>query len=303
MSVVSKWFGFGRDDDYDRGIAAFDRGQYEEAISQFETCIERSRDPGTIRLARFYICESWSHLGQAALLAENFARASECFEAALEIQPHYPDLHLRASFAYDGLGDRPRRQAAIERALKINPNYAEALLQHGLVQYEDGVFDEALAAIARAVEAEPGFGGERYDFALECHRRGDTARALANFSAMTGSDAQDANEHAKIADAFAKQELWEEAGQEYERALQIAPTYADVRCRYAQVLLEINNLAGAEVQLRRALELNPKYADAWAHLGVCLRRQRRLDDARFAFERALEFEAHNVIARDEISRR
>ncbi|HRI43437.1 MAG TPA: tetratricopeptide repeat protein [Fimbriimonadaceae bacterium] len=303
MSVVSKWFGFGRDDDYDRGIAAFDRGQYEEAIAEFGACIERSRDPGTIRLAKFYICQSWSHLGQAALLSDSFARAFECFEAALEIQPHYPDLHLRASFACDGLGDRARRQAAIERALKINPNYAEALLQRGLMQYEDGEFDEGLASIEQAVETEPGFAGARYDFALECHRNGDTARALANFAAMTGADAQDANEHAKIGDAFARQALWEEAGQEYERALQIAPTYADVRCRYAQALLEVNNLEGAERQLRGALDVNPKYADAWAHLGVCLRRQRRLDDARFAFEKALEFDPHNVIARDEASRR
>lgn len=303
MSVVSKWFGFGRDDDYDRGIAAFDRGRYEEAIDEFASCIERSRDSGTVRLARFYTCESWSHLGQAALLAENFQRAAECFEAALELQPHYPDLHLRASFAYAGLGDYERRQAAIDRALKINPNYAEALLQRGLIEYGEGRFESGLSFIERAVQVEPGFGGERYAFAMECHRGGDTARALANFAAMSVSDAQDANEHAKIADAFARQQLWEEAGQEYDRALQIAPNYADIRCRYAQVLLEMNNLEGAESQLRSALEVNPRYADAWAHLGICLRRQRRLEDARFAFEKALECDPHNVIARDEASRR
>lgn len=45
-----------------------------------------------------------------------------------------------------------------------------------------------------------------------------------------------------------KKQLWEEAGQEYDRALQIAPNYADIRCRYAQVLLEMNNLEGAECQ-------------------------------------------------------
>lgn len=303
MSIVNKWFGFGRDDRYDRGIRAFDQGQYEEAIGEFRECLAKSTDPATNRLARFYMSESYANLGQASLLSQNYEVAAEHLRHAIELHPHYPDLHLRISYAYRGLGDRTSQSEAIGRALFINPNYAEAILQRGILWYEDGRSDEALAEIERAVSVEPGLGGERYQFALECHRNGDTARALANFATMTGADSKDANTHARVADSFVKQSLFEEAAQEYDRALQIAPGYADIRCKLGQVLLQMDLVERAEIEFRRALEINSAYVDAWASLGIALRRLRREDEAKVCFDRALELDPHNVVAKEEALRR
>lgn len=303
MSFVSKWFGFGRDERYDRGIRAYESGNFEEAVEELTAAAEGSSDPGATRLARFYLSESLANLGSSALRSEDFAAAVAFFERAIELHPHYPDLHLKVAAAYRGVGERDKQAAALARALQINALYAEAILSQGIFKYEEALYDEALAEIARAVELEPGLSGNRYDFALECHRNGDTSRALANLQAMSSNDSQDANAHAQVAASFVKQGLFQEAAQEYSRALEIAPRYADLRCRLGQVLMELDFLEPAETELRLALEINPKYADAWANLGITLRRLKRADEAKQCFDQALAFDPHNLIAQAEVLRR
>ncbi|MBX7135577.1 MAG: tetratricopeptide repeat protein [Fimbriimonadaceae bacterium] len=303
MSFVSKWFGFGRDERYDRGVRAYEAGNVEEAIQELLPVAEGASDPSTARLARYYLSESYAKLGMAALTSEEFANAHTAFLKAIDLHPHYPDLHLKLASAYKGLGDREKQQAALARALQINPNYAEAILSRGIFLYEEAAYDEALAEIQRAIEIEPGLNGERYAFAVECHQRGDTARALANFLAMSSSDSQDANAHARVAASFVKQGLFQEAAQEYGRALEIAPRYADLRCRLGEVMLELDLVSAAEHEFRQALEINPRYAAAWAYLGISLRRLKRADEAKECFDQALALDPHNLVAQAEILRR
>ena len=69
MSMLGRMFGFGRNEDYDRGLRYFDQGLYEQAIEELEKVVaEESRsDPLSRRLATFYVAESYSNLGSLAL--------------------------------------------------------------------------------------------------------------------------------------------------------------------------------------------------------------------------------------------
>jgi tetratricopeptide (TPR) repeat protein len=299
MSYVGKWFGFGRDERYDRGVRAFDRGLYEEALVEFESCLATSRDPATLRLARYYHAECHTRLGVAALRSGLYAAAVNQLERAVAEHPDYPDLRLHLAQAYRKLGDRKRHEEELAVALRINPKYAAALMMSGVTAYEDARYDEALAIFEQAAAIEPGLRNDRYRFALEAHAAGDTARALAAFEGLTPAGPEDANAHAQIAGEFARQGKWAEAAGEYERALDIAPRYADVRFRYGEALLNLDQIEYAAEQFRIAIEINPDYADAHAGLGVALRRLGRLDEAREAFARALDIQPHHVVAETE----
>lgn len=302
MSYVGKWFGFGRDERYDRGVRAYDRGLYEEALLEFESCIQTSRDPATLRLARFYHAECHTRLGLAALRSGKFQDAINQLRRAVEAHPNFPDLRLHLATAYRHAGDRARQESEVAEALRINPNYAAAHLHMGVLAYEDARFEEALAIFEQAANLEPGLRNERYRFATEAHACGDTARARAAFEGLTPDDPEDANAHAQIAGEFARQGKWTEAATEYYRALEIAPRYADIRYRYGEALLNLDQTEYAAEQFRIAIEINPKYADAHAGLGIALRRLERHDEARASFDRALEIEPHHVVAETEAMR-
>ncbi len=302
MAFVGKWFGFGRNEHYDRGVRAFDSGLFEEAIHCFNECLAESRDRSTIRLATFYKAESYSNLGQSALKGENYVQAVDYLRRAIELHPHFPDLRYLLALAYAGTGDRGLQHQAVERALELNPKYAAAILLQATMFYEDGDEAQAMKLAAQAVEIEPSLNNERYQFALSSHAAGDKERTLTTLRSLRGNDSADANAHMRVADNYAKAGQWSEAAQEYRFALEIAPRYADIRCKYGQTLLQMDQCDLALEQFDLALDVNEKYADAHAYRGVALRRLDREIEARDAFRSALEFNPEHLIASQELSR-
>jgi tetratricopeptide (TPR) repeat protein len=302
MSLLGKWFGFAREEVYDRGIRAYDLGDYDGAIEAFEACMDGSLDPALVRLARFYLCESYAKLGAERSRAGDHEGAVMHLRKAISICPNYPDIHLQLSREYRELGLVDEQTRALEMALSLNPKYVDAIVQQGVLLYESGRHEDGLARVEQAVRMDPSLDTERYRFALACHERGEVARTIANFAAMTSVSLDDANLHARVADSFARQGMFEEAAQEYDRALKRAPHYADVRCRYGQVLMHLGQPREAAEQFQEALRVNDRYADAHAHLGLALRRMSKEPDAREEFRKAVEINPDHPIAAPEIAR-
>lgn len=287
----------GRNETYDRGLRAFDSGQYDEAISYLESCIHETDDPAVLRLAGFYLGESFAQLGLSSLRAGRHSVAVDYFIKALRLNPNHADVFFNMSVAREALGDSDGQIKALRNALKINPRYAKAMLHEGIWTYEQGDFVKGMARIKEAVALDEGLNTERYRFALECHEKGQKARALANLRVLESADASDANAHARTGNEFAKQGLWLEAAQEYERGLRFAPRYADLRCRYGSALRELGRSDDAIEQLRIALEINPNYADAHAEIGMVYRQLGNDLLAKAAFERALTINPYQIVAR------
>lgn len=189
MSFVGRLFGFGRDDHYDRGIRAYDQGNYTEAIDEFKHCLENSNDPSTVRLAKFYTAESYAQIGSNSLKSASPLEAIQSLSAALELHPTYPDLHLQLALAYRACGDREHQVAHVNRALELNPTYSGAMMLQGILWYEDQRYDEALQRIEQAANLDSGLHNERYGQALAAHHEGDFESALRHLNAMRNTDA------------------------------------------------------------------------------------------------------------------
>lgn len=302
MSYVGKWFGFGRDEHYDRGIWAYDRGAYEDALREFGLCVAHANDPATIRLAQFYASESHVQLGHIALKAGDPERAISHFQTALQAHPNYPDLHLHLSIAYKAAGNAVEREKHLRRAIELNPGYATAIVHEAALLYEQGESEKAFSRAQHALELDPALNTTRLRSARQAHEDGDVAGTVQHLLAMADPDEDETKGELARADSYARSRQWQDAALSYAKCLEIVPAYPDVRCRFAQVLLELDRVEEAAQQFGAALDLNPRYADALAGLGVAYRRMGKHADAKKAFRQATEIDPYHAVARRELER-
>jgi tetratricopeptide (TPR) repeat protein len=158
----------------------------------------------------------------------------------------FADVHHLLGVSLSLLGQRERALAELSRALELNPRYLEALIHQGLV----------LAELGREAEAEDAF------------RRAASSVSPSADGLPAPVAARLANQHAELAEAYAEAGAFERAVEQYQRALELGPTYVDLRYRKARILLEAGRSLEAREELEEVLRLRPNFLDALAALGL-----------------------------------
>lgn len=154
-------------------------------------------------------------------------------------------LHLRG-VCLSLLGQVERALQDFDRALALNPRYIDALVHRGVVLIELGRIAEADGSFQRA--AALGQGG------IEGYSRPAAARL--------------ANMHAALGDAYADAGSLGEAIRQYRRAVELGPSFHDLRYRLARLLLDAGRPLEAREELERIVSVQPEFVDAQAALGL-----------------------------------
>lgn len=288
MSLAGKWFGFGRDPNFDAGLRAFEADQFVLAAEMFREVLKSRVDEDLKKQARSFLVNSLSNVGRRLLKEGKPIDAREAFREALGLAPRYPDLWLGLAMAAGRLEDEATERGALEKARELNPTYARAILYEGLMALKSG--DSALAT--EILAQLPDDSGPE----------GPPELLIDALEATFASEGDEANVLAAQGDQALKDGDIDIAAALYRQAAQLQPGYADIRCKLGQALLELDSLEDAEGQFREALALNPQYAEGWAQLGIALKRQKKMAEARQAFLKAYALEPHHPIAKMEIKR-
>jgi tetratricopeptide (TPR) repeat protein len=158
----------------------------------------------------------------------------------------FADVHHLLGVSLSLLGQRERALTEFGRALALNPRYLEALIHQGLVLYEMG----------RDAEAEDSF--RRASASVSAPASGLPAPIAASL----------ANQHAELAEAYAEAGALDRAVEQYQRALELGPSFVDLRYRMARLLLESGRSLEAREALEEVLRTRPNFVDASAALGL-----------------------------------
>ncbi|ANM28369.1 hypothetical protein ABI59_00090 [Acidobacteria bacterium Mor1] len=86
----------------------------------------------------------------------------------------------------------------------------------------------------------------------------------------------------------------EEACEDYRHAVEVSPTYPDLRYRWGRALEKGGLLDQAIDQFREAVNIRGNYLEAHTALAFCLMRAERTEEAAEAFERAQELKLARV---------
>jgi len=210
-------------------------------------------------------------MGREAYQKREYARAEELLGRVVEKYDNYADVHNMLGVIFHDRGLFSKAQAHFERALAINPNYTEAAMNLAVTYNDLGCYQQAREIFGRVLNISREAGGQ-----LEPFLRGKIA-----------------NMYADIGDVYHTAGLYREACREYEKALELGPSFVDIRLRLAQALRDAGERQAAITQLKRILQDRPNFLPAHLNLGVMYYSMGQAEDARRHWQEALRLDPDN----------
>ena len=214
-----------------------------------------------------------SHYQAMTLFQEG--RYDEAERVFLQLLTHRPqgfaDIYNKLGFIYQWRGELQKAADFFQKALNLNPKYTEAALNLAVTYNDMGLYDEAVETFNRAasvVKAQPR--------SLDPYIRGRLA-----------------NEHARLGDLYYALGLYEEALDEYRKALTLRPNLVDIMTKIGITLRDQGALDEAIRILMRVKEIHPRYSQAFIHLGITYYMKGFVDLARSEWEALKELDPNS----------
>ncbi len=89
---------------------------------------------------------------------ENYTRAAEYFQKALDEDPTYSQAALYLGRAYNALFEQDKAEEFYRKALSIDPDYVEARASFGGMLVDKGATDEAIRQLDAAIQRDKNYG-------------------------------------------------------------------------------------------------------------------------------------------------
>jgi len=213
--------------------------------------------------------------GRAHYLAGEFDQAAVCLNDVLRGKAAYADVYDMLGVIHHQAGRLDEAEAMFRQALRLNPSYTEAALNlvvtcNDLGKYAEAktIYENAMAAVVQAPrELDPFIKGKI------------------------------ANMHAEVGATYRAVGAYEDAVREYEKALALCPTFADLRTELGKTLHELGDLPGAIRELELVRAEQPRFTPGRIHLGLSYLAAGRREDAAAQWHAVLEADAANRSAR------
>jgi tetratricopeptide (TPR) repeat protein len=215
------------------------------------------------------------HLAREHYEAREYDKAEPLLEQIVREHRGFADMFNMLGVIHHAKGRFPQAEAAFKEALKLNPRYTETALNLAVTLNDLGRYVEAREVYSRAIEtsrAEP-----RY---LDPFAKGK----IANMHAATG-------------DAYVGLGMLDDATREYRRALELCPTFVDIRNKLGSTLRDKGDKEGALTEYEAVKAQAPKYIPSRVNLGVTLFSLGRKDEARREWESVIADDPTNKSAK------
>jgi tetratricopeptide (TPR) repeat protein len=232
---------------------------------------------------------------ERAMKAVGEGRAGEALEElkkAVAAHPKYARALNDLGVLYLKLDRLDEAAETLRRAAQINRRFYFPRLNLGVVLGRQGKYAEAVEVLGKLHGERPDFPGLVPTYADALVGAGQAARAkkvLADALAGGGLErAARVEAHYKLGMILSREEEYDAAASELEKAVRLDPDAANVRLLLGGALLELKRPADAERELLRAYELaGAGVGNAQLLLGQLYLSQQKLERALRAYEQYL----------------
>lgn len=221
--------------------------------------------------------------GKEYFAQHDFPRAESCLRKALAKHAGYADVYHMLGVIHHADGRFASAVDYFQKALQLNPNYTEATLNL-VVLYND---------LGQYTEAKKLYGQLRKGAPKPATKPAKKETAAAIEPVLRGKLA---NMHAEVGDIYRGLGLYEQAADEYRKALELNAAYADIRTKLGMALREAGELNNSLTELKQACKDKPSYHLARVQLGVTLFAAGKTTDAKKEWTSVTAKEPKNELA-------
>jgi tetratricopeptide (TPR) repeat protein len=234
---------------YNLGLAFRSKGQYAEALREYQTALERGEERDLVIQA----------MAEMHLLMRRPGEAVALYDDLLRRQPQSPKLWNERGVALHQQGRFADAEASYRRALTVEATYAIAHNNLGVSLYHRGSVDDARAEFYAALAAKPGFTKARLNLALLLSRGKRYGLALDEFRQVLETEPEQPVAWNGIGLVLSELRMFADARNALARAIQTRPDYAEAHYNMSFTLSNLGDFEGALRETKRALELDPFY--------------------------------------------
>ncbi|MFH0799599.1 MAG: tetratricopeptide repeat protein [Pseudomonadota bacterium] len=196
----------------------------------------------------------------------------------------------------------------LRRVLDKSGHFADVLNMLGVISHVEGRFASSIDYFRKALEINPRYTEAILNLAVLYNDLGQYAEAKKLYSSLKGRKAAGntqiepvlrgklSNLHADIGDIYRSIGLYSHAIGEYHKALELNPTYFDIRTKLGQAQRENNQPAESLKELKAVLRADGNYCPALIQMGITYYTMGKIPDAKKSWKAALAKEPDNEYA-------
>lgn len=210
--------------------------------------------------------------GKAYFDSGDFDKARAVFEDFIRYRHDFADVYNYLGYIYYLQDNVDYAISAYRQAVELNPSYTEALINFAVVLNDCGRSDEALKYINQLKSVQ------YYEGVADKHCLGKLA-----------------NMHADIAGAYISLFWYEEATEQYQKALHLCPDFPDIRLEYAIALRDYGDMEKAIYEFDQAILRKSDYAEAYIHQGIAFYKLGFIGFALESWKKGYDIDSENKI--------
>jgi tetratricopeptide (TPR) repeat protein len=233
--------------------------------------------------------------GQDAMRRGEFAAAAEKFKKVLALDPNLPEAEINLGLAYQSLFEYDLAISHLTKGLRERPSLVGPTVIVGMDYLKLGSPDKAIPFLQRALKLDPSNREAHEAMTLYYLGRNDFQSAAEEFRQLAALNSDKAEAwfrlghqyldlsarlafrgarlykdspwgHRFLGDLLFERGRWEDASQEYRKALAIDSKQSGLHRSLGEAYLRAGKLAEAETEFRQELELDSRNERAWLSL-------------------------------------
>ena len=276
----------------ERGLAYFDKGEYDKALIDFTLAIGLNRDYAdgyynrglvyqnkgindqailnyteAIRINPKYL-KAYINRGQAYNLNKEYEKAAIDFRHAIEIDPRDQNAYSNLAYLYAHLGKQEEVIALYKEILKINPNDALVYYNLGIIYGNIGGKKEAVAMLKKSIELNPRYAPAFDKLAYFFVTGKDKEELIALYKKAIANKLFYFDAYYNIGNLYKDAGKYRDAILFYQKAITINPKSAEAYLELGSSYCAIGSNKKAIRLLQRAIDLAPNIAVTYNNLAL-----------------------------------
>lgn len=248
------------------------------------------------------IADAYNNLGVIMAGEKDFEAALRFFRKTGQWSPTLQTLDRNWGMAAFYANEYQQAIDPLDRHLSSHPDDARARAALGLSLFMQQDFRNTRATLAPIQSEVDGDPGLSYAYAVSMLKTGEYNEGIRRLKALDQGGGNSAEIHMLLGEAYADQQEYDNALQEYRKSLAIEPNHGQTHYLAGLALIRQGKPKEAVDELRAALKLEPGEVPAKYHLAFALAQTQQKQEAQSLLQQVIQQDASYADAYYELSK-